>query len=525
MAEFEIDLNELGTPGVIADIKGYMLPPEAWTFGHNVRAEDRSMVSLSGQSQVFGTPGTAPHFMVPIKTALATYWLYTSLTKAYVYDGATHTDITRTSGGDYTAGETRDWNGTILGGVPVLNNGNDVPQYWSDLSPLTALQPIPNWPSGYKARIIRAFDQQLIAFGLTKSGVPYDHSYLFSHSADPGSLPSSWDITDATKDTGENAFPDVDSGIILDAMMMRGAMYVGKENGIYRLLRVGGRFIFDAKTYLETFGVLSSRCMTNIGRLGQQSLWGQDDIIIHNGASQESILDKKWRRTLFNRIEGTNLKNCFSFDNSFKNELWFCYPTIGSENPDQALVWNYKDGSLTTTDVNFVNVASGFVSNDDLAWDDETSLNWNDETEQAWDVGSTRQLVAAQAADTRFSALDMTNARNGTPYTCTLQRTGLALLGRKRTGEWIVDHRYRKLFSRAWLKLIGGPVSVRFGAQELVDGPVTWTTAKTFNPATDMFIDIGPISGRAMAIEISSTDAVSWRLDGYKIEYSKLGEF
>lgn len=525
MAEFEIDLNDLGTPGVIADVKGYMLPPEAWTYGHNVRAADKAMVSMSGRSQVFGTPGVAPHFILPIKSTTGAYWLYTSLTKAYVYDGASHTDITRTVGGDYTAADTRYWNGTILGGIPILNNGSDVPQYWPAYNPATALAPITAWPAGYKAKVIRAFDNQLVAFGINKSGTDLPHNYLFSHSADPGSLPSSWDITDATKDTGENAFPDADSGIIVDAQMLRGAMYVGKENGMWRLLRIGGRFIFDAKTYLETFGPLAPRCMTNVGRLGQQTVWGQDDIIIHNGASQESLLDAKWRRTLKSRIDGTNYQNCFSFDNVPMSEVWFCYPTNGQTHPDQALVWNYKDGSLTTTDINFRNVAIGFVSETDLAWDDETALTWDEEATQVWDVGSTRKIVAAQTDTTKFSQLDYSNTRNGVAYTCTLQRTGLAIIGRKRDGSWIEDHKVRKLYTRVWLKIVGDPVYVRIGAQELVDGPVTWSAAKQFNPATDMFVDPGPLSGRAMAIEISSTDAATWRLDGYKVEYSKLGNF
>ena len=525
MSEFEIDLNDLGTPGVIADIKGYMLPPEAWTYGHNVRAMDGAMVNIAGQTQVFGTPTIAPHFMLPIKNSSSTYWLYTSLLKAYVYDGASHTDITRAVGGDYTAGATRDWNGTIIGGVPILNNGNDVPQYWASYNPATKLQPLTNWPSGYKARVIRAFDQQLVAFGLTKSGVAYDHSYLFSSAADPGALPSSWDVTDPTQDTGENAFPDAESGLIVDAQMLRGAMYVGKENAIWRLLRIGGRFIFDSKSYLETFGLLAPRCMTNVGRLGQQTMWGQDDILIHNGASQESILDKKWRRTMFSRIDGDNYKNCFSFDNTRKSEIWFCYPTAGQVNPNEALIWNYKDGSLTTTDVNFRNVAAGFVSNTDLAWDDETSQTWDGGDDNVWDVGSSRRLVIAQTDTTKFSGLDEGITRNGTPISSILQRTGLALLGRKRDGSWIVDHRVRKLYNRVWPKIVGGPVYIRMGVQELVDGPVTWGPTQLFNPATDVFVDVGLQSGRALCIEISSTDAVSWRLDGYKVEYSKLGEF
>ena len=228
--EFDIDLNDVATFGVVKDIPGYQLPPEAWTTGHNIRYVDGVPTRVSGQAQVFGTPGVTPHFLLPISGPTQIWWLYTSLTKAYVYDTVSHVDITRTIGGDYTGTKTRQWNGTILGGIPILNNGVDVPQTWNTYSTGTKLVSLVNWPAGYTAKVIRAFGSQLVAFNITKTGTVYPHNVLFSHTADTGTLPTSWDTTDATKDTGENSLPDVDSGIIVDAMMLSGNMYIGKEN-------------------------------------------------------------------------------------------------------------------------------------------------------------------------------------------------------------------------------------------------------------------------------------------------------
>lgn len=525
MAEYDIDLNDLGTLGVIADVPGYLLPPEAWTTGHNIRIQDGLPKRILGQALALGTPPIAPHFLLPVSGPTQFWWLYVSLTKAYVYDAAAHTDITRLAG-DYTAARTRDWNGTILGGIPILNNGSDLPQHWESYSAGTKLQNLTNFPSTYRAKVIRAFGPQLVAFNLTKSGVVFPHNILWSHTADPGTLPSSWDTADTTKDTGENSLPDVDSGVILDAQMLRGNMYIGKENAIWRMRYVGGRFIFAFDTYLETAGLLAPRCIGNIGVLGQQALWTQDDILIHNGSGQQSVLDKKWKRELFSQIDTVNYQNSFLFDNPAKQEMWFCYPTSGETNPNKALVWNYSGGgtAFTTADVNFRNIAFGVTPVDDtVAWEDLADT-WEAD-EAPWEANDRRKGVASVTDSTQFRTIDSTFARNGSDYVATLQRTGLSIIGRKRSGEWIVDYKVMKTVKRVWIKLVGGPVSVRIGSQMLVDGPVTWGMAQTFDPLTQMYVDIPPITGRAIAIEISSSAAVDWKLTGYRPELNVGGYF
>ena len=60
-------------------------------------------------------------------------------------------DVTRASGGDYSATAAENWTSTIIGGVLVMTNGFDDPQYWAltDGIPLstTKMQDLNNWPS------------------------------------------------------------------------------------------------------------------------------------------------------------------------------------------------------------------------------------------------------------------------------------------------------------------------------------------------------------------------------------------
>jgi hypothetical protein len=523
--EAEIDFGQLGTIGVIADRPGNVLPPEAWTTANNMRIVDGVPRRLLGRSQIWGTPGVAPHFLMHIAAEAAPWWLYTSLTKGYVYDGSTHTNITRTSGGDYTAASTRDWNGTILGGIPILNNGADIPQFWASYSTGTKLANLTNWPASLRAKTVRAFGPQLVAFNCSKSGTVYPHLVKWSHSADPGALPSSWDETDPELDTGENDLPDVESGIIVDAAMLRGNMYVFKESSVWRMRYIGGRFIYAFDTYLETAGLLTQRCVVNLGRSGRQVFLTQDDLIIHNGSSQEGLLDSRWRRTLFNDIDVANYRNTFMFENPAYSEVWICYPAGGSTQPNRALIWNYQSGAgaFTTTDINFRNVAVGINENaEDGDWEVNEDEWEADEVE--WGASERRRTIVCNTDSTKFLMLDSGNLNDTAGYTSTLQRTELALLGKTRTGTIQVEFKKQKMVRRIWINASGGPIHIRVGASNTVGGVVRWGPEVIFDPETQLYVDV-LISGKALAIEFEVNDAVPWVLESYKLEFQVQGTF
>ena len=270
------------------------------------------------------------------------------LTKAAVYDGVSHTDITRTSGGDYGAANTRDWNGLVFAGTPILNDGVDVPQYWFTLNPSTTkLAALPAWPTTTRAKVLRSLGPFLIAFNITKSTTNYPHMVKWSHPADPGTVPISWDETDPTLDAGENDLPDVSAGIIQDALPLRGQMFIYKANSVWRMAFVGGQFIFNFDTLLESAGLMAPRCVT-LTSDGQKHVFAsQDDILIHNGTAAESVLNTRFRQTLINTIDPVNFVNSFMFTNPFRDECYFCYPERGVINPNRAIVFNSRTGNLS----------------------------------------------------------------------------------------------------------------------------------------------------------------------------------
>lgn len=523
-----IEINDLGRIGSVVDTPAYMVPPEAFTLANNMRVVDDGLEKLAGWAPIFGTPGVAPHFAMAVRTASATFWLYVSLAKAYGYDGTTHTDITRTSGGDYTTTETFQWNGTLLGGVPIVNNGLDVPQFWATIALATPLAALTNWPSTLRAKIIRAFGPFLMAFNCTKSSSTYPHMVKWSHPAVPGSVPSSWDETDATKDTGEVDLADVNAGVLVEALPLGDTMYAYKEASTWKIRYVGGRAIFDVGkgAWLTTSGILAPRCVTVTGDGRRQVVATQDDIIWHDGNQVRSVLQGRQRKRLFNEIDTANYLNSFIFDNPLTQEIWFCYPTAGFTNPNKALILNYSRGdtwAITEADgITFRNASVGTVESPDEETWDGTEDTWDEDT-GPWAQLERRRVVVVGTDETKFFNLDNTATRNGQAFTATLQREGLSLLGRKRNGEWIVDFHQRKMGSRLWPRIQGGPVDVRFGAQEVVNGAVQWSGSTSYDPTTETFVDCGPVNGRALAVKISSVN--SFRLDGYQFDVMGLGEF
>lgn len=527
----DIPVDDVAAFGVVHDIKPYELPPEAWSTALNVRTLDDGIEWCGARTQVFGTPGVAPHFAMPVLNATAGYLIYTSLTKAYVYDGSTHTDITRAAGGDYTATQTRQWNGVLFGGIPIINNGIDTPQYWDvALNTATDLAPVTNWPASGTARVIRALGPVLVAFDVTLSSVRYPHAVLWSHPADPGSLPSSWDHTDPTKDAGLKDLPDTFAGIIREALPLRGQMMIYKDGSTWRMSPINNQFIFQFETLYESTGILAPRCVCLTPNGNRHFLATQDDIVVHDGAQVDptSVLDKRMRRYLQTQLDSSNYINSFAFLHPSKKECWFCYPSNGNTNPNMAIIWK-EDGTITEAEVDFRNAVltptpSGAVSVP--LWSTATG-DWV-AASGAWagiDDGSTvaqRITILCNTDKTEFHQLDSGTTNDGSVVTATLQRTGLSITGRKRTGEWVVDYHKRKQLNRVRPKVSGGPVNVRVGFQEFVDGDVTWSDSQAFDPTTMLYVDFAG-SGQAVCIEFSAS--VPFRLEGYVVDLEVIGEY
>jgi hypothetical protein len=251
----------------------------------------------------------------------------------------------------------------------------------------------------------------------------------------------------------------------------------------------------------------------------------QDDIIVHNGNTSQSLLTNRYKRYLANNIDTLNYRNSFIFANPFRDEVIFCYPEPGFTNPNRGLVWNYKNGQqgvLTEVDVNYRNAAHGQIETGSAEQWDQGSTTWGD-FDGSWSNLSRRRVILCGTDATKFYAFDdpTTITNDGTPFTGTIQRENLSLLGKKRSGEWIVDFEKRKMLRRLWVRALGGPISVRVGFTEQMNSTISWTPAQTFIPNQQQWVDFFG-SGRAVSVEFSS--ASPFKVLSYKLEGEAIGE-
>lgn len=532
-----VPFDKLGSVGIIKDLPDHQLPPEAWTDGLNIRFIDGKAARIKGDQEVFGTPTQAPYWGIFVPTADNRYWVYASLTDIFSYDVATavHTEITRVSG-DYTGDFSNKWNGCIFQGLPVITNGKDVPQVWNPPSAGTKLVDLTNWPSGDSCRYVRAFKSNIVALDVTKSGTRYQHMVKISHPADPGTVPSSWDETDPTKDVYEKDLSDVRGGAILDGLGLRDSFMIYKEGSTWGLNFIGGRSLWRPFEVFQFSGILTTNCVRPVigrNRSGAVHFVATgDDIITHDGNAATSLIDQKRKRWLSNNIDTTAFVNSYCVLNPLNSEMWFCFPKPGATYPDHALIWNYNDNTVfdrALSEAAFI--APGAVAltipGGALTWATVTET-W-DTIDELWDESvfgqALNNLVLFDPTNIKARQLDITNQFSGVNFSSYLERTGLAIVGRDRQGNPIVDLDSIKTVSRIWVRASGDPFTVRVGSQEQIDGDITWTDPVSFDPSTDKFIDLldSFVPGRLIAVRFESNTNGYWALSGYDLDVSIIG--
>ena len=201
-----INIENLGELGIVKDIPSYQLPQNAWSDGNNVRTLDNAIKKVDGYEEIISSCPIVPYFVFPLESGANYFWIAAGLTKVYVHNGSSWTDITRTSG-DYSATAVKNWTACVVGGVLILDNGVDDPQEWpltsGAASASTKLQDLSNWPASTECEVMRTFKTFLIALDLTKSSVNYSRLVKWSHEAATQDVPTSWNEADGTKSSGE----------------------------------------------------------------------------------------------------------------------------------------------------------------------------------------------------------------------------------------------------------------------------------------------------------------------------------
>lgn len=521
-----IQLDSIGALGIVKDIPDYELPPEAISNGKNVRFLDGALQQFLGHAQFGPTLAEAPIWLLSHQIGAALYWITCSAETVYANNGVTVKDISRTSGGSYNASLDGNWNGGVFNGVPVLNNGTDEPQQWdSDFVTPGPLVPLSNWKSAGEttltAKLLLPFNEYLMAFNVTEDGTEFPDVFRWSAPALPGAVPPSWDYNSPSAGAGRRALSGTPGGIVAAHRISSGLM-IYKEVGVYSCQWVGGNQIFRTDQILGNLGVFGQYCVSSFDEGNQHVILSNDaDIIVHNGRDILNTAKRRVQRWIRQNIDETKKHRSFVIFFPYENEVWVCFPEVGSEVPNLAIVWNMRENVFGVRDL--PNAAFGSVGIGAEAasaiWDANTVV-WDSalETWSARGFGlNRRHLVLAGHADSKLYEVDSAITFAGAAIESYAERTGLALVGRDRDGSWKSDITRRKYLREMIPKIEGGPVEICAYAQELQNGPVSIEGPYTFDPATDRSVPFH-ISGRLLGYKIAGTSP--WKLHGLGLNIS-----
>ena len=521
-----IPIENLGQYGIVKDIPPYQLPINAWSGGNNVRILDNAVKKVTGYSEILATCPIAPYYLVALPSGTQYFWVAGGLTKIYVHNGSSWTNITRQSGGsdvNYSATAAENWSHCVIGGVLIMNNGVDDPQEWPTsggiASVATKMQDLSNWPASTTCKVMKAFKTFLVGLNTKESTTDFPRLVKWSHEAAFHSVPSSWDETASDKDAGEYELAQT-PGEILEGMTLGDQFVIFKEDAIVQMSYVGSPFIFSFRTLSPPVGILAKNCAAEFEK-GLVFI-GNSDIYLMDGQNIHPLLPKKLRRWLFGNLDGDNYSRSFVAADYGRKEMLACFPSTGSSFCDTAIIWNWDVGTFTVREIPDLSHATYGIKDiaGGLTWSGITT-NWNTETAtwgtRAYDANK-KNLVFVDPGNTKIYRDDYGNTKDGTNMTSYIERTGLSL---SEGGQ--PDHSRIKHVKAVYPKLEAlSTVNIYIGSQMSNEQGVTWEGPYTFNPDTQSKVPCR-VTGRYFGFKVESTTDTDWKLHGVEFELVDTG--
>jgi hypothetical protein len=438
-----------------------------------------------------------------------------SLTKAYCVNNAgTHFNITRAAG-DYTATADTKWTGGALTSFLIFNNQNDIPQSWNGDTG-TAAANLANWTSTWRCAAIRPLRNYLVAVNITKTATNYPVMVKWSHAANPGALPDSWDETNATKDAGEQDIAD-SNGSLVDVVPLGDLGIIYATDSYHSMQYIGGTYVWRFSKISGNTGAISQNCAVQYP--GGHVVLTSGDVITHSGGAPQSIINARMRSNLFGQIDVTNYRRSFVVHNELRSEIWICFPEASQAACTKAFVWNYAQNSWGIRDLpNAVSANTGpVITTASGAWSDAEGT-WADDT-GTWESSSLdaikRKLVLGTSG-TKLYVADLGQSYDGSNPYMYVERTGLSL----------GNHDRFKLVKSIRPRIdapLGTVVDVRIGGALYADGTITWSAPIQYTVGSSIAA-YGLVSGRYIGVKLEGVAGDTWRCRSLDIEYELMGD-
>lgn len=496
--------------GIVSDLPPEEVPESNWTGGSNVQFQDTATRRVGGYAAFGGTPqGDGPIFAMNLVIGADVYWIYCTTTQVFITNGTTYWNITPTAG--LAPCEPGDWTGTILNGVPVLNNTVDAPIYW-DLNTSNPCKILTGWPIDARCKVIRSFKYHLFALNIIDGAGEYPDTLWWSEGAAPGTLPQAW-IPAPDNDAGDMILADT-PGDILDGMALRDTFIVYKNFSTYALSYVAGQYVYTQQKLFLTTGIQSANCIVEVN--GEHWVFTGTDVIRHDGQNYSSVVQDKIKHEIVDSVEPTKLKLPCVTARHRNAQIWLAIPTAGNEYLNRAYIINVLTGDVGIREVPLISyLARGIVNPDitnPLTWDLDTETWAEDITfwnQQNYSPTEDSILMCDKDSN-RLWAVDITDKNDGQPVSAYVERLSLP------TNDNILHGFITRVIPRV-TGTPGDTLYISVGGQSAFDQPISWSQPQPFIIGTDVSVNV-LVDGRLISIKFEATTNNQWKIHSYKLE-------
>jgi len=246
-------------------------------------------------------------------------------------------------------------------------------------------------------------DNIAVALGFDTAGAAQEDSGISW--SDQGGL-TNWTTGQSGSDIIEGA------GKFISHASARGENLLFTENQVYTFRYIAGQLIWQTKILEPSIGLIGQNArVTASGNVYWQSsnnfyMWrgGNVEVIPSNSSTESTIL-----RKVFQDINFGQKEKCFAWYNSEFREVWFHYPSAGSNEPDMiarlnidTYVWALDDIDRTAAEYPAVLSQTPYLSDDSSVIflhenglnDDESGMAWQLETKLIYGGTDTVQIGA-----------------------------------------------------------------------------------------------------------------------------------
>jgi hypothetical protein len=235
-----------------------------------------------------------------------------------------------------------------LGGLVYVNREDRVPWFWGPTD--TEMATLTNWDSTWRCKVLRSYNDALIAFNMIENGVEYPTKIRTSDITEYGTVPTTWDETDLTNNATANVLAEM-RGEIVEAQTLGPSMIVYTQQETWLMQADGSDDIYSYRRLFNDAGAMNANCAIELEN--KHYVFGYKDIWVHDGVGKESICNSRVRRQVFTNLDFSAAHYCFVMNNPVLNELYFCYRDGSVDDANfstvqgcnLAAVYNYKNNT------------------------------------------------------------------------------------------------------------------------------------------------------------------------------------